>query len=95
MQKLVPKDKVSKEGSKPLFPPLNVIHAKQLKPLVPQKATVHPPKANSNRFEVLNKFFTKSLNQYTPSELKNIHYDIINDMILYEEKFLVDHKEKN
>jgi len=94
MQRLIPKDKVlSKDGAKPLFPPPNIIKAKQLKPLVPQKHPVIPPKQSHETFEMLKKFFTKPLPQHTPAELKKMHYEIIDDMIQFEEKFLESHKQ--
>jgi len=94
MQKLIPKDKMlAKDGAKPLFPPPNIIKSKQLKPLVPQKHPVMPPKPSQETFEILKKFFLKPLSQHTPAELKKMHYEIIDDMIQFEEKFLDSHKQ--
>jgi hypothetical protein len=84
---------LSKDGAKPLFPPPNIIKAKQLKPLVPQKHPVIVAKQNQETFEILKKFFTKPLPQHTPAELKKMHYEIIEDMIQFEEKFLDSHKQ--
>ena len=42
---------------------------------------------------IINKFLSKDVKAHTNDELKTIHYDIINDMIAYEENFISDHRQ--
>lgn len=58
-----------------------------------QKPTSMLPKKNIfSPFTIINKFITKPIESYSKKELKDVHLEIIDDMIVYEENFIVDHK---
>ena len=82
-----------KDNSKPLFPPPNVVRAKQLKPVIPHKNMDFPSKSSNSPFDVLGKFFTKPIGQYNLAELKVIHSDIKNEINSFKKKFISDHKD--
>ena len=57
-----------------------------------KQVSMLPKKAPAQKFTILNKFFKKPLDSLTRRELKSLHMEIIDDMIVYEENFLEEHK---
>ena len=98
-QKLVPRNKGNEDSGKPLFPPRQDLKPKTLHPVTkneyprPPPAQVKRQPSNEPEFMIINKFLNKDIKAHTNDELKTIHYDIINDMIAYEENFIADHRQ--
>lgn len=90
----------SEESNRGLKSDPKVISKKRLLPIPTKVASssskkptsMLPKKVAQSVFTIINKFFDKPIETYTKKELKDIHLEIIDDMIVYEENFLSDHR---
>lgn len=51
------------------------------------------PKKQPVQFAIIGKFFKRPVDSYSKTELKDLHLEIIDDMIVFEENFLTDHRD--
>jgi kinesin family protein 2/24 len=68
------------------------IPVKQPTPVAPKPNSMLPKKAAAQQFTILTKYFKRPIESLSNEEIKNAHLAIIDDMIVYEENFLADHR---
>lgn len=72
---------------------LKPISTRPMPPTQLKNNSLLPGKGKAEDFSIIKKFFVKAIESYSKNEIKNVHLQIIDDMILYEEKFLGEHQE--
>lgn len=75
-------------GKKKLLP----IPVKQPTPIPPKPSSMLPKRAIGQQFTILSKHFHRPIEAMSNEDIKNAHLSIIDDMIVYEENFLADHR---
>jgi len=92
-------DRFADDGYKPKYDN-KAVGNKKLKPIpikpvnqgINKSNTMLPTKKRPEKFQIIEKFFQKPIESYSRDELKEIHLNVIDDMIVYEESFLKDHE---
>ena len=72
---------------------LRPIPMKQPPPPGLKNNSLLPGKPKQEDFSIIKKFFVKAIDSHSKQEIKSVHLQIIDDMIVYEEKFLGEHQE--